>query len=126
MRPQLIHNMAGRHPTEHGPYLRQARCETNQQTASELEAPETGHLASRGRENSPTGRDDARYIGRHELRALIPVSDMTIWRWQHDPQVAFPAPTKLGNNGRNYWWLPAVRDWEQRRRNPGGPRRNAP
>jgi predicted DNA-binding transcriptional regulator AlpA len=51
---------------------------------------------------------------------------MTIWRWQHDPQIAFPAPVKLGINGRNFWWLPAIRDWEQRRRNPVSPSRSAP
>jgi predicted DNA-binding transcriptional regulator AlpA len=61
-----------------------------------------------------------RYISRRELRALFPVSDMTIWRWQHDLRVGFPAPIKLGNNGRNYWWLPAVRDWECRRREDAG------
>jgi predicted DNA-binding transcriptional regulator AlpA len=57
-----------------------------------------------------------RYINRHELRALIPASDMTIWRWMHDPKVGFPAPVKLSPNGRNFWWLPAIRDWERRRR----------
>jgi predicted DNA-binding transcriptional regulator AlpA len=61
-----------------------------------------------------------RYISRRELRALFPVSDMTIWRWQHDPQVGFPAPIKLSANGRNFWWLPAIRDWERRRREDAG------
>jgi len=68
-----------------------------------------------------------RYISRRELRALFPVSDMTIWRWQHDPQIAFPPHVKLGINGRNFWWLPAIRDWEQRRRNqPVEPSRSTP
>src|SRR6266404_5175172 len=58
---------------------------------------------------------DDRYLCRRELRELIPASDMTIWRWQRDPEVAFPAPVKLGRNGRNYWWYPAVRDWIGRR-----------
>jgi predicted DNA-binding transcriptional regulator AlpA len=69
---------------------------------------------------------EERYIGRRELRRLFPVSDMTIWRWQHDPQIAFPAPAKLGINGRNFWWLPAIREWEQRRRNPVEQSRSAP
>jgi predicted DNA-binding transcriptional regulator AlpA len=60
-----------------------------------------------------------RYINREQLRALIPASDMTLWRWQRDPSVAFPAPVKLGADGRNYWWLPKIRAWmrgrEQRR-----------
>ena len=62
---------------------------------------------------------DDRYINREQLRALIPASDMTLWRWQRDPSVAFPAPVKLGADGRNYWWLPKIRAWmrgrEQRR-----------
>jgi predicted DNA-binding transcriptional regulator AlpA len=66
-----------------------------------------------GGRNNPC---EERYISRWELRQLFPVSDMTIWRWQHDPQIAFPAPVKLGINGRNFWWFPAIRDWERRRR----------
>jgi predicted DNA-binding transcriptional regulator AlpA len=55
-----------------------------------------------------------RYINREELRAVIPASDMTIWRWQRDSEIAFPVPVKLGDNGRNYWWLPDVRAWMRR------------
>jgi predicted DNA-binding transcriptional regulator AlpA len=63
-------------------------------------------------------KDDERYIGIAELREIIPVSSMTIWRWQRDPEVEFPPPVKLGKNGRNYWWLPGIKEWEARR--PGG------
>jgi predicted DNA-binding transcriptional regulator AlpA len=59
--------------------------------------------------------EQQRYLSRRELRKLFPVSDMTIWRWQRDPHVAFPRPVKLGRNGRNFWWLPAILDWERRR-----------
>jgi predicted DNA-binding transcriptional regulator AlpA len=58
---------------------------------------------------------EERYINRKQLRQLIPASDMTLWRWQQNPKVAFPAPVKLGDDGRNYWWLPAVRDWMRNR-----------
>jgi predicted DNA-binding transcriptional regulator AlpA len=58
---------------------------------------------------------DQRYIGREELREFIPVSDMTIWRWMRDPKVAFPTPAKLGANGRNFWWMPSIREWQARR-----------
>jgi predicted DNA-binding transcriptional regulator AlpA len=58
------------------------------------------------------GPDD-RYINREQLRELIPTADITIARWQRD--IGFPAPVKLGNDGRNYWWLPAIRAWTQRR-----------
>ena len=57
-----------------------------------------------------------RYLSRRELRALFPVSDMTIWRWMHDPDVGFPAPGKLARNGRNFWWLPEILAWEAKRR----------
>lgn len=60
-------------------------------------------------------RKERRYVSRRELRALFPVSDMTIWRWMRDPEVAFPRPTKLGRNGRNFWWLPEILEWERRR-----------
>jgi hypothetical protein len=40
---------------------------------------------------------------------------MTIWRWQRDSEIAFHVPVKLGDNGRNYWWLPNVRAWMRRR-----------
>jgi predicted DNA-binding transcriptional regulator AlpA len=56
-----------------------------------------------------------RYVNRQQLRVLVPASDMTVWRWVRDPEVAFPAPVKLGADGRNYWWLPKVREWMRRR-----------
>jgi predicted DNA-binding transcriptional regulator AlpA len=56
-----------------------------------------------------------RYINREQLRVLIPASDMTLWRWERDPKIAFPAPVKLGADGRNYWWLPNVRAWMRQR-----------
>jgi hypothetical protein len=55
------------------------------------------------------------YINRDQLRALIPASDMTLWRWQRNPKVAFPAPVKFRDGGRNYWWLPAIRSWLRQR-----------
>src|SRR5258706_4931402 len=63
-------------------------------------------------------RSQQRYVSRRELRRLFPVSDMTIWRWERDPEVAFPRPIKLGRNGRNFWWLPAILEWDSNRRRP--------
>jgi len=40
-----------------------------------------------------------RLINRRQLRQLVPVSDMTIWRWIKAG--IFPEPIKI--NGRNYW-----------------------
>jgi predicted DNA-binding transcriptional regulator AlpA len=71
--------------------------------------------SDRGRARVPISPDPAgaeeRYINREQLRELIPASDMTLWRWQKDPEIAFPAPVKLGANGRNFWWLPTIRTW---------------
>ncbi|HEY1979265.1 MAG TPA: hypothetical protein VGH13_04200 [Xanthobacteraceae bacterium] len=58
---------------------------------------------------------EERYVNRRQLRTLVPASDMSLYRWQSDPEIAFPLPVKLGSNGWNYWWLPAVRDWLRRR-----------
>lgn len=59
-------------------------------------------------------------------RALIPVSDMTIWRWTADSKIGFPEPVKLGADGRNFWWLPAVHDFLRRRSQRPPRRRNPP
>jgi hypothetical protein len=40
-----------------------------------------------------------RLLPRRELRGLVPVSDMTIWRWERDGLF----PRHLSINGRNYW-----------------------
>jgi predicted DNA-binding transcriptional regulator AlpA len=38
---------------------------------------------------------------------------MTVYRWTRD--LGFPKAVKLGQDGRNYWWLPAIRTWTQQR-----------
>jgi predicted DNA-binding transcriptional regulator AlpA len=64
----------------------------------------------------PLDPDAAVYITRAQLRQIVPACDMTIWRWIRNPAIAFPPPVQLGSNlGRNYWWLPAIRDWMRRR-----------
>jgi predicted DNA-binding transcriptional regulator AlpA len=77
-----------------------------------------GKMPRTGAQNAAsadTPTDDERYINRLQLRKLVPASDVTLWRWQRDPKIAFPAPVKLGADGRNYWWLPKIRAWMQRR-----------
>ena len=44
-------------------------------------------------------------LPRRALRKLIPVSDMTIYRWERDGIF----PRHLAINGRNYWRLSEVR-----------------
>lgn len=46
-------------------------------------------------------------LPRRALRKLIPVSDMTIYRWERDGTF----PKHLSINGRNYWRLGEVRSW---------------
>ena len=70
---------------------------------------------SHGHQSRGEVRDTQRYVSRRELRRLFPVSDMTIFRWTRDSRVAFPRPVKLGPSGRNFWWLPAILEWERRR-----------
>jgi len=48
-----------------------------------------------------------RLLPRRELRTLLPVSDMTIWRWERNG--AFPR--HLSINGRNYWLRSEVLGW---------------
>ena len=50
---------------------------------------------------------EARLLNRRQLRALIPASDMTIWRWQRAN--LFPVPISI--NGRNYWRLDEIEAW---------------
>ena len=43
--------------------------------------------------------DTDRLLSRRELRRYLPVSDMTIWRWQQAG--SFPQHVTIG--GRNFW-----------------------
>jgi predicted DNA-binding transcriptional regulator AlpA len=54
-------------------------------------------------------------LPRRALRRLIPVSDMTIWRWERDG--IFPGHFSI--NGRNYWRLSEVQDWMDRQERAG-------
>jgi predicted DNA-binding transcriptional regulator AlpA len=74
----------------------------------------TRHGPSSGRQVTRERQEDQRFLGGRELDRRHSVCGMTRWRWMHDPQVAFPRPVKLGN-GRNYWWLPDILEWERRR-----------
>ena len=56
-----------------------------------------------------------RLLPRRELRSLVPVSDMTIWRWERDE--LFPRHVSI--NGRNYWRLSEISDWMARQEKAG-------
>ncbi|MBL0404413.1 DNA-binding protein [Microvirga aerilata] len=44
------------------------------------------------------------------------ISDMTLWRWLRDPRLQFPKPLVV--NGRRYWWLRDLEEWEAAQRLP--------
>ncbi|MDB5659213.1 MAG: putative transcriptional regulator [Cypionkella sp.] len=41
------------------------------------------------------------------------VSDMTLWRWIHDPAMNFPAPVRI--QSRRYWHEDELRSWIESR-----------
>ena len=53
-------------------------------------------------------------VNSRQLRQMIPVCDMTIRRWEKDPQIGFPRRIKL-NGGHVFWKLAAVKLWINRR-----------
>ncbi|GEO13797.1 helix-turn-helix transcriptional regulator [Microvirga aerophila] len=54
------------------------------------------------------------YIVRRKLRARFGgISDMTLWRWEQDTRLAFPRAIAI--NGRKYYDLAEIEDWEQTR-----------
>jgi predicted DNA-binding transcriptional regulator AlpA len=69
--------------------------------------------------NSQTGHEgiaenDDDLLNSRTVRASCgDVSDMTLWRWQRDPDVCFPAPDKV-INGRRYWRRETIKAWKAR------------
>jgi predicted DNA-binding transcriptional regulator AlpA len=64
----------------------------------------------------PPELEQERLISSEELRRIVPVSEMQIWRYLRDPRVEFPQPIKLCPGGRNFWRLSEVRAWIEQRR----------
>jgi len=56
---------------------------------------------------------DDRLIPEPRVRARYGVSDMTLWRWDHNPALNFPAPIRI--NGRKYRRLSELVAWERAR-----------
>jgi prophage regulatory protein len=58
--------------------------------------------------SSPIGTSsEERLLTRRLLRKVVPVSDMTIWRWER----AGLFPRHISIHGRNYWLHSAVMRW---------------
>ena len=55
--------------------------------------------------------DDSEYLlPAGMVRARYNVSDMSIWRWQHDNRLGFPKPLRI--HKRRFWRLSDLRAWE--------------
>jgi predicted DNA-binding transcriptional regulator AlpA len=54
-----------------------------------------------------------KFIPSRDLRERYRVSDMSIWRWLRNDELAFPKPTII--NGRRYWLIDDLEQWERAR-----------
>ena len=57
-----------------------------------------------------TEAEDVKLTTKH-LRERFRVSDMTLYRWSHDPALNFPQPMRINN--RRYWSLASIVEWER-------------
>ena len=54
------------------------------------------------------------YIIRRSLRTRFGnISEMTLWRWEHDRKLGFPKALSI--NGRKYYDLEEIEEWERAR-----------
>jgi predicted DNA-binding transcriptional regulator AlpA len=61
---------------------------------------------------------DTVYLNAAQVRSRYGgMSDMALWRWLHDEELAFPQPIRI--NGRRFWKVTALSAWE-RTRTPEG------
>jgi predicted DNA-binding transcriptional regulator AlpA len=62
----------------------------------------------------PAPADDDTLLTSGQVRARVGgVTTMCIWRWMRNDRVRFPHPIKM--NGRNYWRLGDLRQWQAER-----------
>jgi predicted DNA-binding transcriptional regulator AlpA len=83
---------------------------------TESDLPRASGLKPRVSLTPPTHAfpDDDDLLNAREIRRMFAnVSDMTIWRWTHSEQIAFPKPVQIGR--RNYWRRGDVRRWREER-----------
>ena len=58
-------------------------------------------------------RETKRWARNGQLAEYLNVTKMTIWRWQRDPDLAFPQPAVI--NAINYTDLDQVDEWMKAR-----------
>jgi predicted DNA-binding transcriptional regulator AlpA len=52
------------------------------------------------------------WLGGAQTADYLGVTTMTIWRWERDPELAFPAATVI--RGRKYWSRDDIDRWMRR------------
>jgi len=57
-------------------------------------------------QNQSTG---PRWARNAELARYLGISEMSLWRWQRDPKLGFPQPTRI--NGISYTDREAIDEW---------------
>jgi predicted DNA-binding transcriptional regulator AlpA len=58
-------------------------------------------------------QEQPNYLTAKRVAARYGISSMTRYRWEHHPTLSFPKPLII--NGRKFWSLPALEQWERRR-----------
>jgi len=72
---------------------------------SEFTAPGTGSGTPR--------TDKGPLLADTKVRERYGVTTMTLWRWDHSPELEFPAPIVI--SGRKYRFLQELIEWESQR-----------
>ena len=55
-----------------------------------------------------------KHLTHHQLCERLQCSEMSVWRYRHDPKWAFPRPIKVGR--RLLWRADEIEAWEEQRR----------
>jgi predicted DNA-binding transcriptional regulator AlpA len=52
---------------------------------------------------------ESEWLGGAQLRRMLGITGMTLWRWEKDPELNFPRPTIIRE--RKYWSRAAINEW---------------
>jgi predicted DNA-binding transcriptional regulator AlpA len=55
------------------------------------------------------------YLPQPKVQRRYGVGAMTIWRWVHNAELGFPSPIKFTPNGRNFFRLDELLEFERKR-----------
>jgi predicted DNA-binding transcriptional regulator AlpA len=57
---------------------------------------------------------DKKYLPTKAVLERYSITEMSLWRWERDPKVGFPAPHRFGT-ARKFYDLQEIEAWERRR-----------